>query len=357
MPPGLTANLHGITYCPEAAIAAAAVTLGRTEQSNPSCPASSEIGTSNVAAGPGTHPFHATGKIYLAGPFQGAPLSLVVVTPALAGPYDYGTVVVRVALHIDPLDAHVIADSETVPEIIGGIPLRLRSIQVNINKPNFMINPTNCSAFTVASQGVGDQGTVANFSSPFQAVNCETLPFAPRMSITQLGGHKATTAQQGPEPAIELNTRPGDANIKSLTVTLPKAFEIDQRHLGNICDRTELASDQCAGRQPIGEAIDRNPAARRAAQRPRLCGLGLRRPAPPRLHPRRPGDADARGRILLGSRRPSEDRRPGHPRCPDRALPLHPLRRLSRATSQTPRTSAALRLSPRSNSTPKTARS
>ncbi len=74
MPPGLTANLHGVTYCPDAAIAQAANTPGRTEQADPSCPASSAIGTSNVAAGPGSHPFHATGKLYLAGPFQGAPL-------------------------------------------------------------------------------------------------------------------------------------------------------------------------------------------------------------------------------------------------------------------------------------------
>ena len=259
MPPGLTANLRGITYCPDASIAAAASSAGKAEQADPSCPASSQIGTSNVAAGPGSHPFHAEGKIYLAGPFQGAPLSLVAITPALAGPYDYGTVVVRVALHIDPLDAHVIADSETVPEIIGGIPLRLRSIQVNINRENFMINPTNCSPFSVVSEGVGDQGTAASFSSYFHAVNCSGLEFAPRMSITQLGGSKATTRSKDPSLAIELNTRPGDANIKSITVTLPKAFEIDQRHLGNICDRSELASDQCAGRQPIGEAITETP--------------------------------------------------------------------------------------------------
>ena len=102
MPPGLTADLHGITYCPETSILKAAETLGRTEEKYASCPASSEIGTSNVAAGPGSHPFHAVGKMYLAGPFKGAPLSLVAITPALAGPYDYGTVVVRVALQIDP---------------------------------------------------------------------------------------------------------------------------------------------------------------------------------------------------------------------------------------------------------------
>ena len=259
MPPGLTANLHGVTYCPEAAIAQAAQTLGRTEQEDPSCPANSEIGTSNVAAGPGSHPFHALGKIYMAGPFQGAPLSLVAITPALAGPYDYGTVVVRVALHIDPLDAHVIADSETVPEIIGGIPIRMRSIQVNINKPNFMINPTNCSPFSVDSQGVGDEGTVANFSSPFQAVNCYSLGFAPKLTITQLGGHKATARAQEPSLQFDLTTQPGNANIKSVAVTLPKAFEIDQAHLGNICDRSELASDQCKSKAPIGTVSDETP--------------------------------------------------------------------------------------------------
>jgi hypothetical protein len=259
MPPGLTANLHGITYCPEASIQAAANTLGRLEQADPSCPASSAIGTSNVAAGPGSHPFHASGKIYFAGPFQGAPFSLVAITPALAGPYDYGTVVVRVALHIDPLDAHVLADSETVPSIIGGIPLRMRTIQVNIDKPNFMINPTNCSEFHTVSEGIGDQGTAVAFTSPFVAVNCATLPFAPQMTITQLGGRKATARAKDPALQIDLNTTAADANIKSVAVTLPKAFEIDQRHLGNLCDRAELASDECRGRQPIGFARDETP--------------------------------------------------------------------------------------------------
>ncbi len=259
MPPGLTANLHGVTYCPEASIAAAANTLGLVEREHPSCPATSEIGTSNVAAGPGSHPFHATGKIYLAGPFQGAPLSLVAITPALAGPYDYGTVVVRVALHIDPADAHVIADSEAVPSIIGGIPLRMRSIQVDIDKPNFMINPTNCSPLSVGSEGIGDQGTAVAFSSYFHAVNCFSLPFTPKMSIAQLGGKKFTKRGKNPSLQFDLNTKEGDTNIKAVTVTLPKAFEIDQEHLGNLCDRSELASDHCAGRQPIGEVIDETP--------------------------------------------------------------------------------------------------
>ena len=259
MPPGFTGDLRGISYCPEASIAAAAQDSGRAEQASPSCPASSQIGTTNVAAGPGSHPFHAVGKMYFAGPFKGAPLSIVAITPALAGPYDYGVVVVRVALHVDPLTAQVTAVSDTVPSIIGGIPIRMRSIQVNIDKPNFTINPTNCSPFSVDSQGIGDQGTLTNFSSFFHAVNCASLGFKPTMTIRQLGGPKATSRSKDPALRFDLRTRPGDANIKSLSVTLPKAFAIDQRHLGNICSRAQLAAEHCAGRQPIGTATTETP--------------------------------------------------------------------------------------------------
>jgi hypothetical protein len=263
MPPGFTANMQGVSYCPEASIAHAAQNPGLTEQAIPSCPASSAIGTTNVAAGPGSHPFHAVGKIYVAGPFKGAPLSIVAITPALAGPYDYGTVVVRVAIHVDSLDAHVIAVSDTVPSIIGGVPIRMRSIQVNLDRsdaagnPNFIINPTNCDAFSIASQGIGDQGTVTDFSSPFTAVNCLALPFRPRMTMTQVSGQTRRSAD--PSLRIDLNTRPGDANIKSVVVTLSNAFQIDQRHLVNICTEAELAADQCAGHPSIGTATTTTP--------------------------------------------------------------------------------------------------
>ncbi len=259
MPPGFTGDLRGISYCPEPAIATAALNKGRAEQAVPSCPASSQVGTTNVAAGPGEHPFHAVGKMYLAGPLKGAPLSLVAVTPALAGPYDYGVVVVRVALHVDPLTAQVFAASDTVPSIVGGIPIRMRSIQVNIDRPNFTINPTNCSPFTVDSQGIGDQGTVTDFSSYFQAVNCETLPFKPKMAVKQVNGKKGTRRAKNPALRLDLRTRPGDANIKSISVTLSKAFEIDQRHLGNICSEKELAEKDCAGRTAIGKATTTTP--------------------------------------------------------------------------------------------------
>jgi hypothetical protein len=197
--------------------------------------------------------------MYLAGPLNGSPLSLVAVTPALAGPYDYGVVVVRVAIDVDQSDAHVVAVSDTVPSIIGGIPIRMRSIQVNIDKPNFMINPTNCSPFSVESQGIGDQGTVADFSSYFHAVNCATLPFKPGIAIRQLGGRKGTRRAANPALQFDLTTKPGEANIKSIAVTLSSAFEIAQNHLANLCAEKELGTTQCAGRQPIGTATTTTP--------------------------------------------------------------------------------------------------
>jgi hypothetical protein len=155
------------------------------------------------------------------------------------------------------------------------VPLRMREIQVNIDRPDFIINPTNCSAFQIASQGIGDEGTVANFSSPFQAVNCSTLPFAPQLTITQLGSHRQTTRSQDPSLRFDLKTRPGDANIKSVAVTLPKALEIDQRHLGNICSKAELAATHCAGRQAIGTVSTETPLLEKPLQGPAYAVSGF----------------------------------------------------------------------------------
>ena len=275
MPPGLTGSLRGIGYCSEEAIRQAAAQLGRTEERYPSCRGSSLIGTSNVAAGPGNHPFHVVGKVYLAGPFKGAPLSLVVITPAVAGPYDYGTQVVRVAIHVDPLDAHVKAVSDTVPAIIGGVPIRMRTIKVNIDRPNFMINPTNCAESNIASQGIGDEGSVADFASYFHVVNCADLKFKPRMTVRRIGARKATGRSKDPSLRFELRTRHGDANLKSLAVTLPKAFAIDQRHLGNICSKAELEAESCTGRQAIGTVETRTPLLDRPLRGPAYAVSGF----------------------------------------------------------------------------------
>ena len=327
MPPGPDRQPARRHLLPRSRHPAAAKTLGRTEQAEPSCPASSEIGTSNVAAGPGSHPFHAVGKIYLAGPFQGAPLTLVAITPALAGPYDYGTVVVRVALHIDPADAHVIADSETVPEIIGGIPLRMREIEVNIDTPNFMINPTNCSPFSVGSEGIGDQGTAASFSSYFHAVNCAALAFTPKMTITQLGGHKVDRPRQGAEPAIRPQHPPRRRQHQIGHRHPAKSLRDRPGHLGNLCDKAELAADQCAGQPAIGTVKDETPLLEKPLEGPAyaVSGFGVLPHVAFILGGQVTVMPEAESTSVNGGELKTVD--PGRPRRPDRPLPPHPLRR------------------------------
>ena len=61
-----------------------------------------------VGAGAGPQPYYTPAKIYLAGPYYGgplsasAPVSVVIITPAVAGPFDLGTVVTRAGLYLDP---------------------------------------------------------------------------------------------------------------------------------------------------------------------------------------------------------------------------------------------------------------
>ena len=228
--------------------------------------------------------------------------------------------------------AQVTAASDKVPAIIGGVPIRMRSIQVNIDKPNFTINPTNCSPFTVDSQGIGDQGTVTDFSSYFQVVNCARLPFKPAMTMRQVG-KKGTTRTKNPQIDFDLKTRPGDANIKSLSVTLSHAFEIDQRHLGNICSEKELIANQCAGRTPIGKASTTTPLLDQPLSGPvyAVSGSG----GLPRLA------FILNGQVNLVPRADTttvggapEDDRAGRPRRPDRPLRADRVRRQDRLPDQ-----------------------
>ena len=253
-PPGFTATLKGVPYCPDAAIAAAAAPgySGLAEQANPSCPASSQVGEAIAGAGAGTHPFYAPGKAYLAGPYKGAPLSLVVITPAVSGPYDLGNVVVRTALHIDPTTAQVTAVSEQLPEILEGIPLRLRSVLVNLNRPNFALNPTNCQALETTAKATGSEGATANLSSPFQVANCATLPFKPTLAISLKG---KTNRAGNPALKATLTMNPGEANIARAQVNLPHSEFLDNAHIGTVCTKPVFAEGQKLGEKCPPQSI------------------------------------------------------------------------------------------------------
>ncbi|HEX3734745.1 MAG TPA: hypothetical protein VHU86_06265 [Solirubrobacterales bacterium] len=265
--PGMTGKLAGIPYCPESAIAAAAANAGTAEKAHSSCPAQSLVGSAAVTAGTGSAPLHISGQVFLAGPYRGAPLSLAVVTPATAGPFDLGTVVVRVALFVEPETAQIHAVSDPIPNVFGGTQLSIRSVDINIDRKDFTLNPTSCGPLTTAGSLKGgganppDPAAFSSFavSTLFQTSECEALGFRPKLSTRLYGGVKRTKRSQHPKLRAVLEAREGDANIARAAVTLPHSEFLDQAHIRTICTRVQLAAQACPQRSIYGYARAKTP--------------------------------------------------------------------------------------------------
>ena len=254
-PPGLSGSLRGIPYCPEAALARLTDPShsGLAELAVPACPAASRIGTTTAATGSGTHPIYNTGELYLAGPYKGAPLSLVAVVPAVSGPYDLGNVAVRTAIYVDPITAQLSAVSDPIPTILKGVPLRVRETLIDLDRPNFMLNPTNCDPFRVEASVFGDEGSEAKLSANYQVANCTRLPFEPKLALKLTGSTK-----QAGNPALTatLTAKPGEANISRTRVTLPPTELVDNAHIDTICTRVQFNEGKTPGEKcPPGSIL------------------------------------------------------------------------------------------------------
>ena len=261
MPKGLSGTIAGLPRCSEVEIAAARAKTGRQEQESPSCPAASRIGRLEAGAGVGPSLTYVDGEIYWAGPAQGDPFSVVVIVPAVAGPFDAGNVVLHLPLAIDPNTAQVSIDAQkapAVPRILKGIPTRLRDLRIYLDRPGFILNPTGCEPKRIAAKATG-QGpalpggptTDANLSSPYQADGCKALGFKPKLSISLKGATKRTG-----HPALKavLKARPGDANLGRAAVVLPPSQFIDQAHISNPCTRVQFEAHACPPGSVLGSA-------------------------------------------------------------------------------------------------------
>jgi hypothetical protein len=222
------------------------------EAALPSCPAGSKIGTLLGGAGVGPELTWVPGSLYLAGPFGGAPLSVVAITPAIAGPFDAGTVVVREGLDVDPESAEVKIDGSAseIPQILRGIPLRLRDLRLSTDRPDFTQNPTSCeprqTRATLSAPAAGAERT-----SPYQASGCAALKFAPSLKISLKGGTRRT---QHPELRSVLRPRAGDANIARASILLPPTLFIDNAHISNPCTRVQFDASNCPKGSVLGHA-------------------------------------------------------------------------------------------------------
>jgi hypothetical protein len=243
LPAGLSARFAGVAQCSDAAIASAEAKSGRQEQGSASCPASSQVGTVTVGAGAGPAPYYVKGNAYLAGPYKGAPLSMAIITPAVAGPFDLGTVVVRAPLYIDPETAQGTVKS-SFPTILQGIPLDIRSIAVAIDRSQFTLNPTSCEAKAVTGEAIPVQGQSVPLNNRFQVGGCTNLGFKPSLALKLKGGTK-----RGDNPALTATlTYPSKgayANIAFAQVALPHSEFLDQAHIKTICTRVQFAANAC----------------------------------------------------------------------------------------------------------------
>lgn len=245
LPKGVSAKLAGVPLCSEA------------NASSGNCSSASQVGSVSVAAGTGPQPVwvpqpgRSPTAAYLAGPYKGAPYSLVFKVPVQAGPFDLGTVVVRASINIDPETAQVSVSSDSLPQILQGIPIDYRRIHVDVNRSGFTLNPTNCEEMRVNSAITSNQGATATPSSRFQVGSCGNLGFKPKL-YTRIWGK--TNRGAHPKFRAVLEPRKGDANIGRAAIALPRSEYLEQAHIKTICTKVQFAANACPKGSIYGSA-------------------------------------------------------------------------------------------------------
>jgi len=247
-PPGLLGVLKGVEQCPE------------PQASQGACGAGSLIGHTTVAAGAGPDPFWVQGgQVFLTGPYKGAPFGLSVVVPAVAGPFNLGNVVVRAAISVDPHTAQITVSSDPLPTILQGIPLDVRTVNVAIDRPRFMFNPTSCEPLSVGGTLTSTQGATASVSSRFQAANCTSLKFKPSFKVfTQA----KTSKKNGASLDVKVGYPAGaQANIRSVAVSLPRQLPSRLTTIQQACPEATFNANPagCPVGSVIGTALARTP--------------------------------------------------------------------------------------------------
>ena len=241
LPPGLLGRISSVALCGAAAAAAG------------SCDPASRVGTATTQAGPGAQPFALPGTVSLTGPYKGAPFGLSIVVPAQAGPLDLGTVVVRAAIFVDPHTTALRIVSDPLPTILQGIPLQLRSVAIAIDRPGFTFNPTSCAPTAIGATIGSADGASAAVASRFQAADCASLGYAPKLSLA-LTGAGQTRDGQHPGLTAHLAPRPADANSRSVKVTLPLSLALDPDNAEALCEPAAAAADRCPATSIVGHA-------------------------------------------------------------------------------------------------------
>jgi hypothetical protein len=300
LPQGLLGRLADIPYCPESGLAEAVARSGEgegaAEIAQPSCPKASEVGTVTVGAGAGNQLLYVTGHAYLAGPYKGAPLSLEIITPAIAGPFDLGTVAVRTALNVDLRTAQVSAISDPIPTILHGLPLVVRSIAISLDRPTFTLNPTSCEPKTITGAVRSTLGQETPISQYFQVEDCGALRFRPTLRIhlkgpTRRSGHPALKA------VLTYPKQGSYSNVARARVGLPHSEFLDQGSIGKVCTQPQLKAKACPKKSIYGRAKAWSPLLEKPLSGPVYLGVGYGHKLPDLV-----ADLDGQIRVLLNGK-------------------------------------------------------
>jgi hypothetical protein len=242
LPPGLLASVKDVTLCPEAQAAAG------------TCGVESLIGRATVGSGPGPSPFYIdAGRAYLTTGYKGAPFGLSIVVPAVAGPFDLGDVVVRAALTIDPVTTRVTVSTDPFPAILQGIPLQVRDVRLNVDRPGFMLNPTSCTAQSIDATVTSTGGARSSLANAYQATDCPSLAFKPKLAIALTGKGQV---KDGAHPGLtaHLSQSAGEAHIAQTEVTLPLSMALDPDNAQGLCKPEQAAAKACTSTTIVGQA-------------------------------------------------------------------------------------------------------
>jgi hypothetical protein len=250
LPQGLLAKIKGVPLCPDAAAATGA------------CPAGSRLGSLTAASGVGGAPLwipqpgKAATAAYLAGPYKGAPYSIVSVVPAQAGPFDLGLVVNRAAIQVDPATALASVVTDPLPQFLEGVPVSYRTVNVLVDRPEFMLNPTSCKPKQITATVTAADGRVAEASDGFQVTRCSKLPYSPKLKLAFKGQMKRSG---NPTVLATLTQKPGQANTAAATVILPASQFIDNSHINNPCTRVQFNAEACPPKSILGKVVAKTP--------------------------------------------------------------------------------------------------
>ncbi|WP_022930364.1 hypothetical protein [Patulibacter americanus] len=241
LPIGMTAKIKGVRQCSEAQVAAI------------TCTNDSRIGTVSVAAGPGEAPYRLTGTAYLTGSYKGGAFGSVAVIRVIAGPYDLGHVVVRQALRVDPETAQVTVDSDPLPQIKEGIVLRLRELKLDVDRRDFLRNPTSCGPAIIEANLTGNAGGTATRGARQTFTDCKKLPFRPKITVA-FGVKSQMKKGRNPSVTVTATQRESEAGIRSTQVALPKDVSLKAANAETLCTQVQMRADKCPKASIVGSA-------------------------------------------------------------------------------------------------------